>query len=106
MQKRELRERKEQLESKVVTIFYAEGQGNTEQLAHHIGAHLEYEGVPVVNLGDIEKTTFMKYRVSFRFLITLLQSLHFFEGKLLIFFNGLLMELRMPDIRPLHAEKK
>lgn len=51
----------------MVTIFYAEGRGNTEELAHHIGAHLEYEGLPIVNLADIETTTFMKYRVSYRF---------------------------------------
>ncbi|CAG9539560.1 unnamed protein product, partial [Cercopithifilaria johnstoni] len=39
VEKHELRKREEQLESKVVTIFCAEGQGNTEELAHHIGAH-------------------------------------------------------------------
>uniref|UniRef100_A0A0R3RZ77 Flavodoxin-like domain-containing protein n=1 Tax=Elaeophora elaphi TaxID=1147741 RepID=A0A0R3RZ77_9BILA len=62
VEKRELRKREEQLERQAVTIFYAEGKGNVEELAHHIGAHLEYEGLPIVNLADIETKTFMKYR--------------------------------------------
>ncbi|VDK77107.1 unnamed protein product [Litomosoides sigmodontis] len=62
VEERELRKQNEQLESKVVTIFYAEGQANTEELARHIGAHLEYEGLPIVNLADIDTTAFMKYR--------------------------------------------
>ncbi|KAL4003674.1 Flavodoxin family protein [Acanthocheilonema viteae] len=62
VEKREMRKREEQLESKVVTIFYAEGRENIEELAQHIGAHLEYDGLPIVNLADIETTTFMKYR--------------------------------------------
>lgn len=65
LQERELRKRNEQLESKVVTIFYAEGRANTEELARYIGACLEYEGLSIVNLADIETTAFMKYRVSY-----------------------------------------
>uniref|UniRef100_A0A915Q3F5 Flavodoxin-like domain-containing protein n=1 Tax=Setaria digitata TaxID=48799 RepID=A0A915Q3F5_9BILA len=62
VEKRKLRKREEELENKVVTIFYAEGRENVGELAHQIGTRLDYGGIPVVNLANIETTTFLKYK--------------------------------------------
>ncbi|KAM3722639.1 NADPH-dependent diflavin oxidoreductase [Dirofilaria immitis] len=67
--RRELRKREEELESKMVTIFYVKGRENIEKLAYHVGVHLNYEGLPIVKLANIETTTFMKYRGIGLFLI-------------------------------------
>lgn len=64
LQRCEWHRKVDELERSAITIFYAEGSGHAEGLARQIGALLDYERPPIVNLADIDTATFVKYKVS------------------------------------------